>query len=134
MMAGNEFAIAAFCPSQFGRLSTRTHAEAAASMGASLGKGMPFWYALLLLFLIGAAFEHRPISHGFEAHCVCRISLGRTITFTVTMLVPINNRIAKMIPRVPTTGWLKDRVHWDLLHRIRVAVLVVSILLLLTAY
>ena len=52
--------------------------------------------------------------------------------FTITMLVPINNRIARMNPEQPHPTWLQDRSRWDRLHRIRVALLVVAVILLLT--
>ncbi|MBB5317451.1 DUF1772 domain-containing protein [Tunturibacter empetritectus] len=120
MMAGNEFAIAAFVHPQLGRLSSRTHAEAAAPMAAGLGKAMPFWYGIALLLLIGAAFEHRPISHGSGRLIAYAASLwAATIIFTVTLLVPINRRIAKMNAASPYDGWLDDRVRWDLLYSIR---------------
>jgi hypothetical protein len=54
------------------------------------------------------------------------------LRFTKTMLVPINNRIAKMNAARPYDGWLEGRVRWNFLHRIRIAVLAVSVLLLLT--
>jgi hypothetical protein len=131
MMAGNELAVAAFVHPQLARLSSRTHAEAAAPMAAVLGKAMPFWYGVALVLLIGAAFEHRPISHGSGMLIAYAAFLwAANIVFTVTMLVPINNRVAKMNAARPYDSWLEDRARWDLLHRIRVAVLVVSVLLL----
>jgi len=133
MMAGNEFAIAAFVHPRLRGLSSRTHAEAAAPIAASLGKAMPFWYGIALMLLIGAAFEHRPFSHGSGRLIASAAFLwAATIVFTVTMLVPINNRIAKVNTERPYEGWLEDCIRWDLLHCIRVAVLVVSVLLLLT--
>lgn len=50
---------------------------------------------------------------------------------TVTMLVPINNRIAKW----PATGELSRELaaRWDRLHRLRVAVLVLLFAVLAVA-
>jgi hypothetical protein len=132
MMAGNEVAVAAFVHPQLERLSSKTHAEAAIPIAAVFWKAMPFWYGVALVLLIGAAFEHRPISHGSGMLIAYAAFLwAATIVFTVTMLVPINNRIAKMNTACPYDGWLEDRARWDLLHRIRVALLIVSVLLLL---
>jgi anthrone oxygenase-like protein len=50
------------------------------------------------------------------------------IVFTATTIVSINNRIAKMNAARPYDGWLEDRARWDLLHSIRVAVLVISVI------
>ncbi|WP_433967500.1 DUF1772 domain-containing protein [Tunturiibacter gelidiferens] len=68
-----------------------------------------------------AAFEQssnftRP---GMLIACAAFLSAA-TIIFTVTMLVPINNRTAKMNAARPYDGWLEDRARWDMLHRIRV--------------
>src|SRR5213075_576128 len=62
LMAGNEFAVAAFVHPQFHKLGQSTHAQAAAPLAGVLGKAMPFWYGIALLVILGAAFEHRPVS------------------------------------------------------------------------
>jgi len=132
MMAGNEFAVAAFVHPQLRRLSDRAHAQTAALLAGSLGRAMPFWYGLVLVLILGAAYEHRPILHGPGALIAfAGVLWTATIVFTVTMLVPINNRIARMNPEQPYPGWLKDRARWDRLHRIRVTLLIVAVLLLL---
>jgi uncharacterized membrane protein len=132
-MVGNEFAIAAFVHPQIRKLSDSTHAQTAAPLAATLGKGMPLWYGLALLLIAGAAFEHRPVSSGSGLLLVLAASLWvATIVFTITMLVPINNRIARMNTMHPYATWLNDRARWDRLHQIRVAVLTVALVLLLT--
>jgi uncharacterized membrane protein len=55
-----------------------------------------------------------------------------TIVFTIAMLVPINNRIAKMDPEHPYDRWLQDRCRWDHLHQVRVTLLIMAFVLLLT--
>jgi uncharacterized membrane protein len=55
-----------------------------------------------------------------------------TIVFSITMLVPINNRIAKMNPEHPYDCWLQDRSRWDQLHQVRVILLIMAFVLLLT--
>jgi hypothetical protein len=64
MMAGNEFAVAAFVHPQLRRLADSVHAQTAALLAGVLGKAMPLWYALALVLILGAAFEHRPLSSG----------------------------------------------------------------------
>jgi uncharacterized membrane protein len=133
MMVGNEFAVAAFVHPQLRRLDDRAHAQIAAPLAGSLGKTMPLWYGLAFALILGAAFEHRPVSSGPGLLLASAAALwAATILFTVTLLVPINNRIAKMNPEQPHEGWLRDRARWDQLHRIRVALLTVALLLLLT--
>jgi hypothetical protein len=133
IMVGNEFAIAAFVHPQLRRLEDRAHAQTAALLAGSLGKAMPLWYALALVLILGEAFEHRPISNGPGLLIASAAILwAATILFTVALLVPINNRIARMNLEQPHEGWLRDRARWDQLHRIRVALLIVALLLLLT--
>ncbi len=132
-MTGNEFAVAAFVHPQIRKLSDSSHAQAAARLAAALGKAMPLWYGVALALIIGAAFEHRPLTSG-PGLLIASAGLlwAITIVFTVTMLVPINNRIARMNPEQPHPTWLQDRCRWDRLHRVRVELLVVALLLLLT--
>jgi uncharacterized membrane protein len=131
-MVGNEFAIAAFVHPQIRLLPTPAHAQAASLLARILGRLMPLWYALALLLIIGAAYEHRPITTGPGRLIVLSAILwAMTIIVTIAMLVPINNRIARMNPEQPHPTWLQDRARWDRLHQVRVAVLFVALLLLL---
>jgi uncharacterized membrane protein len=133
LMAGNEFAVAAFVHPQLHKLGHSTHAQAAAPLAGVLGKAMPFWYGIALLLILGAAFEHRPISTSPGLFLLLAALLwAATIMFTITMLVPINNRIAKMNPDHPYDCWLQDRCRWDQLHQLRVALLIMAFILLLT--
>jgi uncharacterized membrane protein len=132
MMAGSEFAVAVFVHPQLRRLNRSVHAQTAAALATVLGRVMPVWYGLALLLLVGAAFENRPIGHGPGLLIASAAILWTaTIVFTVTMLVPINNRIAKIDSERPYDAWVSDRDRWDFLHSIRVALLVVSVVLLL---
>jgi uncharacterized membrane protein len=132
-MVGNEFAVAAFVHPQLGRLPSKAHSQTAALLAAALGRAMPLWYGLALLLIVGAAFEHRPISQGSGLLLASAAALwAATIVVTIAMLVPINNRIAKLDTERPYDGWQKDRARWDRLHRIRVATLIIALLLLLT--
>jgi uncharacterized membrane protein len=133
LMVGNEFAVAAFIHPQLDRLDPGTHTKAAALIARILGKIMPFWYTLALALILGAAYEHRPLIHGPDLLITLSAALWiTTILFTVTLLVPINNRIAGMNPEQPHPTWLQDRNRWDRLHRIRVVLLIIAVILLLT--
>jgi len=133
LLAGNEFAVAAFVHPQLHKLGHSTHAQTAAPLAGVLGKAMPLWYGIALLLILGAAFEHRPISNGAGLFILLAAALwAATIVFTITTLVPINNRIAKMNPQHPYDCWLQDRSRWDQLHQTRVALLIMAFILLLT--
>jgi hypothetical protein len=114
-------------------LNDKTHAQTAAPLAAVLGKAMPLWYGMAQALMVGAAFEHRPISNGPGLLIAAASALwAATILFTVTMLVPINKRIVTMNWEAPHTEWLQDRSRWDRLHQIRVVLLFTALLLLLT--
>ena len=133
LMAGNEFAVAAFVHPQLHKLDHSTHAQTATPLARVLGKAMPLWYGIALLLILGAAFEHRPVSNNPGLFILLAAVLwAATIVFTITMLVPINNRIAKMDPQQPYDCWLQDRSRWDQLHQLRVALLIMAFVLLLT--
>jgi uncharacterized membrane protein len=133
LMAGNEFAVAAFVHPQLRRLDNSAHARTAALLAGVLGKAMPLWYGLALLLILGATFEHRPVPSGPGLFIALAAALWTaTIVFTIAMLVPINNRIAKMNPEHPYDTWLQDRCRWDQLHQVRVVLLIMAFLLLLT--
>jgi uncharacterized membrane protein len=133
MMVGNEFAIAAFVHPQLQQLDDLTHARSARVLASSLGKFMPLWYGISLLLILGTAYEHRPLASGPGLLITLAAVLwAATIVFTISKLVPINSRIAKMDAERPHKTWLEDRAHWDRLHRIRVVLLTVSLVLLLT--
>jgi anti-sigma-K factor RskA len=53
------------------------------------------------------------------------------IVCTITILVPINNRIASWEKFTPPADWKLYRGRWDLLHRWRVVVLATAFVLLI---
>jgi hypothetical protein len=133
LMVGNEFAVAAFIHPQLHKLAQPTHAQTATPLANVLGKAMPIWYGVALVLILGASFEHRPVSSGPGLFILLAALLwAATIVFSITTLVPINNRIAKMNPEHPYDCWLEDRSRWDQLHQTRVALLIMAFVLLLT--
>jgi len=133
LMAGNEFAVAAFVHPQLRKLSDSAHVQIAPRLADVLGKAMPIWYGLSLVLILGALFEHRPVSSGPGLFLALAAALWlAAILFSVTMLVPINNRIAKLDPAHPYDCWLQDRCRWDQLHQLRVVLLIMAFVLLLT--
>lgn len=132
-LVGNEFAIAAFVHPQLQRLNAAAHAKAAPLLAGSLGRFMPYWYVLALLLMAGAMYGHGPITSGPGLLIFSSVVLWViAILFTITSLVPINNRIAGMDPEQPHDSWLRDRCRWDSFHRLRVTILTLSLVMLLT--
>ena len=107
-MVGDEFAIAAFVHPKLRRLPAEAHAEAASLLARTLGRAMGLWYRLSLLLIAGAAYE---TAGPGRLIAICGILWAATIVVTITMLVPINNSIARMNPGQPHPTWLQDRAH-----------------------
>jgi hypothetical protein len=130
-LAGNELAVAAFVHPQLRKLNAGAHAQTAQPLANVLGKAMPFWYGAALVLIIGAIFEHHPITSGAGLLITFAAVLWAVIiAFTIALLVPINNRIAGMNPEQPYPTWLEDRCRWDKLHRVRVELVMIAMLLL----
>lgn len=55
------------------------------------------------------------------------------IVLSISTLVPINNRIASLSTAAPAPGWERDHRKWDALHRVRILLLVLAVLLVVDA-
>lgn len=129
LMVGVEFAVAAFANPVFARLPDDAFRAARGDGSRVLGKVMPFWYVGTLLVLAAAAL----VGEG-GGRWLCGVAaalMAAVVLLTVTMLVPINNRIA----RWPATGEVSRGLaaRWDRLHWLRVGVLVVLFVVLAIA-
>ncbi|MCV7281840.1 DUF1772 domain-containing protein [Mycolicibacterium flavescens] len=117
-MVGVEIAVAAFLNPVLGRLPDEAFAQARSDSGRVLGKVMPFWYAAALVVLIAAAVLLRADWFFVTA----ALAMAVVVIATVTLMVPINNRIGRW-----TSGADVDRGlarQWDRLHWRRVGLLV----------
>ena len=132
LLVGNEFAVAIFVHPALRRLPDEAHASGASGLARVLGRAMPFWYAACLVFILAEAFRMR---HPAALWLLLGASFLwiATILLTVGVLVPINNRIAALLPDRLPAGWKEDRRRWDSLHRVRVVLLAVAFALLLAA-
>lgn len=128
LMVGVELAVAVFFHPVIARLPDDAFRAARAGAARALGTTMPFWYAVALLLLVAIALQER----GAPRDWLCGLAAGllaAVVLLTVTMLVPLNNRIAKW----PATGELSRELaaRWDRRHRLRV-VLLLAVFVLLT--
>jgi uncharacterized membrane protein len=127
LLTGNELAVSWFFNPAIWQLDDRPQATALSLLARRLGKLMPFWYLLCFLLLSIEAYlrRHAP-SHrlGFAAVVIWLA----VILYTVTTLVPINNRIAALTPASLPPTWRQDHKRWDKLHRWRILLLIVAII------
>jgi hypothetical protein len=127
LMVGVELAVAIFFNPLIARLPDDAFRAARAGAGRALGTVMPFWYVLSLLLLGSLAIQERGAPHDW----LCGVAAGllaAVVLLTVTMLVPINNRIAKW----PATGEISRELaaRWDRRHQLRVVLLLTVFALL----
>jgi hypothetical protein len=132
LLVGNELAVALFIHPVLYSLPDQVHARAAKPLAKRLGRYMPFWYALSLVFaILQLLMSPRDTSAAWWPCCVAVILLALIIVLTILLPVPINNRIAGLdLDRLPD-DWMNMRRLWDRYHRVRVLLLCVSLALLI---
>jgi uncharacterized membrane protein len=131
LMTGNELCISLFVHPALRRLSDEpSRARALGVIAAALGKAMPVWYVLTFVLLAAEAYIHRTYATR-DLFYVAVVLLVFVILTTITVLVPINNRIAKLVSTAPYPGWQQDHHRWDRLHWVRILMLIVAFLCVL---
>lgn len=123
-MVGVEIAVAAFTNPIFDRLPDDAYRQARSDGSRVLGRVMPFWYIATLVVLIATAV----VTHGNWLITAAAALMALVVLLTVTMLVPINNRIGKWSRDADVDRGLARR--WDRLHWLRVILLLVMVVLL----
>jgi uncharacterized membrane protein len=129
LMIGNELAVSLFVNPVIWQLEDRSQAKALSLFAGILGKAMPFWYVLCLVLMIVETYvrRHQPALTLLLAAVAIWIAI---IVYTVTTLVPINNRIARLAGALPE-GWREEHKRWDRYHRWRILSLMVAMVCLL---
>ena len=132
LMVGSELAIAAFVHPTLVRLSDTVHLPAASALARVSGRFMPFWYILVFLLTLAEVLIHWHQSGSMPILIATSASLWLLASvYSITMLVPINNRIASWEKVTPPADWKTFRGRWDLLHRWRVVLLTIAFLFLI---
>jgi uncharacterized membrane protein len=128
LMIGNELAVSLFVNPVVRQLEDRSQAKALSLFAGILGKVMPFWYAWCLALMIAETYllRHRP---GLTLLLIAVVIWIAIIVYTVTTLVPINNRIARLGDGLPE-GWRQEHKRWDMYHRWRILSLVIAMVCL----
>jgi uncharacterized membrane protein len=127
LMVGCELAIAAFIHPTLDRLPDEVHQPTASAIARVLGIMMPFWYGLVTLLTLAEVVLHwRQSGHVPTWFAASAILWVLAIVFSLTALVPINNRIASWEKSTPPADWKTYRHRWDRLHRWRTVLLTVA--------
>ena len=132
LMVGCELSIAAFIHPTLDTLPDNVHRPAASAIARVMGTVMPFWYALTLLLTLAEVVIRWHQSGRLPIWIAASAVLWMlVIVYTITTLVPINNRIASWEKSAPPPDWKTYRRRWDMLHRWRVALLTIAFTLLI---
>jgi uncharacterized membrane protein len=127
LMVGCELSIAAFIHPTLDTLPDNVHLPAASAIARVMGTVMPFWYALTFLLTLAEVVIRWHQSGGAPIWIVTSAVLWMlAIVYTITTLVPVNNRIASWEKSTPPADWKTYRRRWDMLHRWRVALLTIT--------
>ena len=129
LMVGTELAVSAFVNPAVWQLEAGPQARGLSILARSLGRAMPVWYVLCLALLALESFLHRH-QPALIPLLTATIIWVAVIVFTISVLVPINDRIASLNTAALTPGWKHDHKRWDALHRIRILLLAVALLAL----
>ena len=132
LMTGNELCVAAFLEPVLRALPDARQVSIVPVFAGRFGRFMPPWYAITLLLTGALAFLR--LRHGgpfWNGAAVSLLLQLLVLAVTLTMLVPRNNRLAKMTSAYPS--WKTDAKQWDSLHRLRVALLMLATVVLAVA-
>jgi len=129
LMVGNELAVSAFVNPAVWQLESGPQAQELSLLARSLGRVMPIWYGLCLALLALESYLHRHQA-ALAPLLAATLIWAAAVVISIGFLVPINNRIASLSTESPTPGWKHDHRKWDSLHRVRILLLAVAVLLL----
>jgi hypothetical protein len=132
LMVGVELAVAVVLNPILLRLPAGASLAARADGGRMLGRAMPFWYigALILTAVLTAVAWGTPAA---SSALVAGLLLAVSVVMSVALLVPINNRSRTWTAEDHPDDWREQHRRWDRLHVGRVAIIVVSFVLVLVA-
>ncbi|BBY44060.1 DUF1772 domain-containing protein [Mycolicibacterium celeriflavum] len=117
-LVGVEIGVAVFTHPVIGRLPDQAFRQARGDAARVLGKVMPFWYVASLAALIATA-----VVTGNWLVITAAVLMALVLLTTVTLMVPINNRIGRWSDAAEADRDLARR--WDRLHWLRVGLLIV---------
>lgn len=131
-MVGNEWAVTAFFNPAVRQLESTSQARGLSILARSLGRVMPIWYGLCFALLGLETFLHHREA-AFAPLLIATVIWAVAILFSITALVPINNRVARLNAGAPAPGWKQEHKKWDSLHRARVVLLLGALFALVYA-
>lgn len=102
------------------------------SAARRLGTVMPPWYVVTVVLTVLATVLLRSSTAGVLTGAAAAL-FAATIVLSVTVLVPINNRVKAWSQGGQPADWRSQVRRWDRWHLLRVLLCVVALVLLTTA-
>jgi len=119
LLIGTEFAVSAFVNPILWKLDESAQSRAVSLFARKLGAVMPFWYGASFLLLVAeAAIRWR--TGGAALICAAAGLWAAAIILSLAVLVPINNRLARLDGLSFAATARREHRRWDTIHRIRV--------------
>ncbi|MBU3863411.1 DUF1772 domain-containing protein [Streptomyces sp. 4503] len=132
VMVGVEFAVAVFVNPILDRLPNDGGLDARSDGARVLGRVMPFWY--LGSVVLGAVWA--AVTWGDAGASVVTagtLLLVLSVVMSITLLVPINSRVATWSREGVPADWRRQVGRWDRFHHVRVGVIVLAFTLFAVA-
>ncbi|HKR28777.1 MAG TPA: DUF1772 domain-containing protein [Acidobacteriaceae bacterium] len=130
LLIGAELAVSVFINPVVWKLDLAAQATAFRLFGRRLGAAMPVWYIASLLLLVSETITHRHESH-VRLFVIAIALWGAAIALSLLSLVPINNRMIRIDAEGFTESTQGELRKWDSLHRVRVFLLAVAMIVFL---
>lgn len=126
LLTGNEFAVGTFIHPALSRLAPEPHVLGVQQIGKVYGAVMPFWMASVVLLCGSLLFFTPFLSTAWYLFAAATLLFIAAIVFSLLGPVPINNQVVGWNPQNLPADWLELRKRWDLLHHIRVVILLLG--------
>lgn len=132
LMVGVELAVALVINPILLRLPTDAGIAGRAHGARMLGRVMPVCYIGSLVLVVALSVLSWGTSTSVAALTAVAL-LVVSIVLSVALLVPINNRSLTWTPESRPDDWRDQQRRWDVLHNVRVAIIVVAFALVSVA-
>jgi len=132
LMVGVEFSVAAFVEPIFDRLPDQAAVVARSDGARVLGRVMPFWY--IGCVILGVSWAALAWGHPQALTVTAAVALLLvSVVMSMTLLVPINSRVARWASEGAPKDWRQQVGRWNSLHYVRVGIIVAAFTLLVRA-
>ncbi len=132
LLIGTEFSVAAFVNPILEKLDIVARTEATRLFGRRLERQCRMWYIASIVLLAAEMIVNRHEA-GFALLGAATVLWAVAILMSIFLLVPINNRLTRAESQAFTETERGEHRRWDMLHRVRVGMLMLAMTCFLLA-